>query len=304
MIEEKNIKDLTKIAGLENCFVDEPMKKHTTFRIGGPAKLFIIPQSVEMLKDVLTYCKDNKINTFILGNGSNLLVSDKGFDGVVVQLYKNMNEITREGNSFRISSGALLSQVASKACEAGLTGFEFASGIPGTVGGAVIMNAGAYGGEMSQVITEVTVLTKELEVVVLKKEELFFGYRDSSIARMEAIVLEAVITLKEGNTQEIREVMNELATKRKEKQPLEFPSAGSTFKRPEGNYAGKLIMEAGFRGYSVGGAKVSDKHCGFVVNAGNATAADVMELTKKIKEKVLKDTDIELELEVKLLGEF
>ena len=257
-----------------------------------------------MLKKVLVYCREHDIKYFILGNGSNLLVSDKGFDGVIIQIFKNLSSITREENRLRVMAGALLSSVAAKAYEAGLTGFEFASGIPGTLGGAVIMNAGAYGGEMSQVVTEVTVLNSDFEVVVLKEDELKFGYRKSSVADMQGIVLEAVITLKQGNREEIKAVMDDLRVKRKTKQPLEYPSAGSTFKRPEGNFAGKLIMEAGFSGYSVGGAQVSDKHCGFVINKGNATAADVIELTRRIKEKVLKENNIPLELEVKLLGEF
>lgn len=304
MIGDNNIKELVEIAGVENCLENEPMKKHTTFRIGGPARLFISAQSVDVLKKVLVYCRKHDIKYFILGNGSNLLVSDKGFDGVIIQIFKNLSSITREENRLRVMAGALLSSVAAKAYEAGLTGFEFASGIPGTLGGAVIMNAGAYGGEMSQVVTEVTVLNSDFEVVVLKENELKFGYRKSSVADMQGIVLEAVITLKQGNREEIKAVMDDLRVKRKTKQPLEYPSAGSTFKRPEGNFAGKLIMEAGFSGYSVGGAQVSDKHCGFVINKGNATAADVIELTRRIKEKVLKENNIPLELEVKLLGEF
>lgn len=304
MIDERNINDLTEIAGFENCLKDEPMKKHTTFRIGGPARVFIIPRTVEILKNVLLYCREHNIRTFILGNGSNLLVSDKGFDGVIIQLFKNMNTIKREGNNFRVSAGALLASIASRALEEGLTGFEFASGIPGTLGGAVIMNAGAYGAEVGQFVTEVTVLNEDLELVVLKRPQLKFGYRKSSIAEMKGIVLEAVITLKEGNKEDIRSLMDELRLKRQKKQPLEFPSAGSTFKRPEGNFAGKLIMDAGFKGYSVGGAQVSEKHCGFVINKGNATSSDVLELTNIIKEKVLNKDNISLELEVKLLGEF
>lgn len=304
IMTEKNIKDLLEIVGSDNCMENEPMKKHTTFRIGGAAKLFVVPQSVDVLKKVLSYCKEQNVKTFILGNGSNLLVSDKGFDGVIIQIYRNMNKIIRDGNSFRIEAGALLSSISAKACEAGLSGFEFASGIPGTLGGAVVMNAGAYGGEMSQVVTEVTLLNDNLEVEVLGKEQLEFGYRKSVVSKKGAVVLEAVITLQEGNVEDIKACMDELRAKRKEKQPLEFPSAGSTFKRPEGNFAGKLIMDAGFRGYSVGGAQVSEKHCGFVINKGNATAEDVIELTNRIKEKILNDNNILLELEVKLLGEF
>lgn len=304
MITEKNINDLTQIVGSESCFLDEPMKRHTTFKVGGPAKVFLLPNSVEELSEVLRYCSDNRLEFFILGNGSNLLVSDNGYDGVIVQIFKNLNDIKREGNSFRVMAGALLASVAARACEAGLTGFEFASGIPGTIGGAVIMNAGAYGGEIGQVITEVTVLTRDLQVKVLEKDALEFGYRKSSVADMDAIVLEAVVELKEGNQEQIKAQMTDLRNRRQEKQPLEFPSAGSTFKRPEGNFAGKLIMDAGFRGYSVGGAQVSEKHCGFVVNRGNASASDVIELTNRIKKKIYEKNKVSLELEIKLLGNF
>lgn len=304
MITEKNIKDLSQIVGSEYCYIDELMKKHTTFKVGGPAKIFLVPNSTEELREVLLYCRNNKLEYFILGNGSNLLVSDNGFDGVIIQIFKNLNDIRREGNSFRVMAGALLASISAKACEAGLTGFEFASGIPGTIGGAVIMNAGAYGGEISQVVAEVTVLTEDLQVKVLKKDSLKFGYRKSSVADMNAIVLEVLVELREGNQEQIKALMDDLRKKRQEKQPLEFPSAGSTFKRPEGNFAGKLIMDAGFRGYSVGGAQVSEKHCGFVVNKGNASSADVIELTNRIKKKVYEKDKIPLELEIKLLGDF
>jgi len=304
MIKEDIIKKIVETAGDESCLENEPMKNHTTFRIGGPARLFVIPKTIDVLRAVINLCKQNDVRTFILGNGSNLLVSDKGFEGVVIQIYRNMNEIVVDGNKITVNAGALLSAIAAKALDNSLKGFEFASGIPGTIGGAVVMNAGAYGGEMCQVVSEVTVLTKDNEIQVLHKNELDFGYRKSAVMARGDIVLSAVLELEKGDREQIRSTMEELKEKRISKQPLQFPSAGSTFKRPDGSFAGKLIMEAGFKGYSVGGAQVSEKHCGFVINKGNATAADVIELTNQIKNKIYAEKNIMLELEVKLLGEF
>ena len=241
---------------------------------------------------------------YILGNGSNLLVSDKGYRGVIIEICKKMNEICVEGNFLKVQAGALLSKVGSAALDAGLAGFEFASGIPGTMGGAVFMNAGAYGGEMKDILTEVTVLDENNEVRVLKKEELELGYRTSIVAKKGYVVLSAKVELKKGNQMEIRERMNELKVQRTTKQPLEYPSAGSTFKRPEGYFAGKLIADAGLRGFQVGGAQVSEKHCGFVINKENATAADIVELMRQIIERVQIEFGVKLEPEVKKLGEF
>lgn len=304
MIKDELIKKIIARCGEENCIEYEPMKNHTTFRIGGPARLFVTPEDVSMLRDVLEFCKDNNIETFILGNGSNLLVSDKGFDGVVIQIYKKFNSINVLGNTVSAGAGTLLSEVSAQAYKHSLKGFEFASGIPGTIGGAVIMNAGAYGGEMRDVVSEVTVITKDNEVKTLHQEDFNFGYRRSSMMDNKDLIISVGLELQYGNKEEIKALRDELNQKRASKQPLQYPSAGSTFKRPEGNYAGKLIMDAGFRGYSVGGAQVSEKHCGFVINTGNATAADVIELTKRIKDKVYAENNIMLELEVKLLGDF
>ena len=239
-----------------------------------------------------------------MGNGSNLLVGDKGFRGVVIQLYKNFDGLEIEGTKVTAKSGAMLIRVAKEAGKAGLTGLEFASGIPGTIGGAMVMNAGAYGGEMKDVVRAVTVLTKDGEIKTLTGEEMNFRYRGSVVEDKGYIVLEAVMELTEGNLEEILGRMDELSIQRRTKQPIEYPSAGSTFKRPEGYFAGKLIQDADLRGYQVGGAQVSEKHCGFVINAGGATAADVMQLMKDVSEKVNEQFGVTLEPEVKRIGEF
>lgn len=295
---------LVKIIDKESALLDEPMSKHTTFRIGGPSDYFVLPKNIEEVKEVTALCKEMKIPFYVLGNGSNLLVSDAGFRGVIIQIYKNMNRIEVEGDVIRAQAGALLSKIAGEALRNELTGFEFASGIPGTLGGAVVMNAGAYGGEMKDVLLEVTVLTGEGEVKVLKKEELDLGYRTSVVSKKGYIALEAVIGLKKGNVEEIRTVMEDLKERRTTKQPLEYPSAGSTFKRPEGYFAGKLIQDTGLRGFSVGGAQVSEKHCGFVINKDHATAKDVVELMQEVSDRVEAKFGVPLEPEVKKLGDF
>lgn len=288
----------------EDVLENEPMNRHTTFRVGGEAACFIKISNIEQLKRLIPYFKAVEIPYFILGNGSNLLVGDHGYDGVILQLKEKFNRIEAEGNLLRARAGALLSQVAQCALEHSLAGFAFASGIPGTVGGGVMMNAGAYGGEMKQVVEEVTVLDENGEVLVLDNETMEFGYRTSIIKNRHFTVLEVTFRLKEGNREEIRREMDELSAKRREKQPLNFPSAGSTFKRPEGYFAGKLIMDAGLRGYSIGGAAVSEKHCGFVINKGNATAADVSEVIAEVQERVKDKFGVTLECEVIRLGNF
>ena len=295
---------LNELLDKNRIYIEEPMKKHITFRVGGPADYFVMPKSVEEIKAVVALCREENIPYYILGNGSNLLVGDKGFRGVVIQIYREMSAIEVDGEMIRVQAGALLSRVGSAALEAELQGFEFASGIPGTMGGAVVMNAGAYGGEIKDVIVDATVLTPEGKVLVLKKEDLELGYRTSVIAKKDYIVLEANLQLKKGNKEEIRARMDELKVQRVTKQPLEYPSAGSTFKRPEGYFAGKLIQDAGLRGFQVGGAQVSEKHCGFVINKGNATAADVAELINQVSEKVMEEFGVRLEPEVKRIGEF
>ena len=298
------LEKLQKLLGEAKVLVKEPMASHTTFKIGGPADYFVKPETVEELAAVLKLCKEGNVPYFILGNGSNLLVGDKGFRGVVIHLYKNFDGMTIEGTTVTAKAGAMLVRVAKESGKAGLTGLEFASGIPGTIGGAMVMNAGAYGGEMKDVVTSVTVLTKDGEIKKLSGEEMNFRYRGSVVEDEDYIVLEAVMELKEGNLEEIQARMAELTVQRKTKQPIEFPSAGSTFKRPEGYFAGKLIQDAGLRGFQVGGAQVSEKHCGFVINKDHATAADVWELMCQVRAIVKEKFGVELEPEVKRLGEF
>lgn len=298
------LEKLQNMIGEAKVLVNEPMASHTTFRIGGPADYFVMPETVEELAGVLKLCKEEQMPYFILGNGSNLLVGDKGFRGVVIQLYKNFDGLQIEGTTVTAKAGAMLIRVAKESARAGLTGLEFASGIPGTIGGAMVMNAGAYGGEMKDVVTAVTVLTKDGEIKTLTGEEMNFRYRGSVVEDEELIVLEAVMELQEGKLEEIQARIDELSVQRRTKQPIEFPSAGSTFKRPEGYFAGKLIQDADLRGYQVGGAQVSEKHCGFVINAGGATAADVMQLMLDVSDKVEAQFGVTLEPEVKRIGEF
>ena len=292
------------LLGEDRVFTEEAMSQHTTFKIGGPADYFLMPDKGEDVGRVIKICKEKEIPYFILGNGSNLLVGDGGYRGAVIQSYRNMSSVTVEGNEITAQAGALLSAVAAAAKNASLTGFEFAGGIPGTIGGAVVMNAGAYGGEMKDVLTEVTVMNAEGDIFTLPTEELELGYRTSIIKTAGYIVLEAKIRLKEGDPEVIRETMKDLTIRRTTKQPLEYPSAGSTFKRPEGYFAGKLIMDSGLAGYQVGGAQVSEKHCGFVINAGDATARDVRTLMDNVRDIVYKKYGVTLEPEVKFLGEF
>lgn len=292
------------LLGEDRVFTEELMSQHTTFKIGGPADYFLVPEKSEDVGAIVRLCKKEGIPYFILGNGSNLLVGDGGYRGVVIQIYKNMSAVKTEGTTITAQAGALLSAVAAAAKNASLTGFEFAGGIPGTIGGAAVMNAGAYGGEMKDVLCEVTVMDKEGEIFSLSAEKLELGYRTSVIKKAGYIVLEAKIQLKEGDQEAIRETMKDLTIRRTTKQPLEYPSAGSTFKRPEGYFAGKLIMDSGLAGYQVGGAQVSEKHCGFVINAGGATAKDVRTLMDNVRDIVYKKYGVTLEPEVKFLGDF
>ncbi len=303
-MNQKVIEKFWNLLGKDRVLVDEPMKRHTTFRIGGPADFFLLPSTVDEVRGILEICREEELPYFILGNGSNLLVSDKGYRGVIIQLYRNFSNISVEGNEICASSGALLSQIAAAARNASLTGFEFAGGIPGTLGGAVFMNAGAYGGELKDVLKEAVVMTEQGEILTLPVEKLDMGYRTSRIKKAGYLVLEARLVLEQGDMDKIRDITKDLTEKRVSKQPLEYPSAGSTFKRPEGYFAGKLIMDAGLRGYRVGDAQVSEKHCGFVINKGNATAADVLTLIENVREKVQEQFGVTLEPEVKFLGEF
>ena len=295
---------LQDIVGSDNIVSDEPMRKHTTFRIGGNADIFVRPESKEQIAEILRLCRKQDVPYFILGNGSNLLVGDRGFRGVVINIMDNMNDIKVDGGIIKAQAGAMLIKVSRAARDNSLTGLEFASGIPGTIGGAIYMNAGAYGGEMKDVVTQVTAMDAEGEIYTFGTDELEFSYRHSVIQQRDLIVLDVTMKLAAGDQKIIDDRMSELAVARRTKQPLEYPSAGSTFKRPEGYFAGKLIMDAGLRGYRVGDAQVSEKHCGFVVNRGNATADDVIKLIDDVKAKVSEEYDVVLEPEVRMIGEF
>ena len=303
-MNEGIINAIEQIVSASNVLENEPMSRHTTFRTGGPASLFIRPDNKEQLVEVMALIKKLGTEFFVLGNGSNLLVSDKGFDGVVISLSK-MNDIHLEGDKdIYAEAGAMNSQIAAFARDNGLKNFEFAAGIPGTIGGAMIMNAGAYGGEMKLVTRSVTVLSPEGEIMVLDNASMEFGYRSSAIKGRGYIVISVLLSLEKGDKETITQNMQELAAKRREKQPLEFPSAGSTFKRPEGYFAGKLIEDARLRGFSVGDAAVSEKHCGFVINKGNATSAEVYELICEVRKRVYENSGVTLEPEVIMLGKF
>lgn len=288
----------------ERMVFHEPMSKHTTFRVGGEAECLIMIQNEEELAKLIPYLHRIEQEYFILGNGSNLLVGDKGYRGIVLKLGEQMGQIHVEGTRITAKAGALLSQVAVAAKENGLTGLEFAAGIPGSIGGGVVMNAGAYGGEMKMVVESVRGMDRDGEILTLDNDTMEFGYRTSAIKYRPIIVLEVVLQLEEGDRSKIGERMEELAQLRRSKQPLEYPSAGSTFKRPEGYYAGKLIMDAGMRGYRIGGAQVSDKHCGFIINTGKATAADIREVIEEVQERVKERFHVSLEPEVVFLGDF
>ena len=302
MISEAVIQALRKFVPEENICLQESMASHTTFRIGGLADCFVQLENTEQLIKVQKYLSQVGVPFFVLGNGSNLLVSDAGFRGVILQIGSKMNRVTVEGNVIVAQAGASMAQIARTAMEHELTGMEFASGIPGTIGGGVVMNAGAYGGELSQIVTQVNVVNSEGGIMELDNETMEFGYRTSTIRNNPFTVTEVILRLEKGDRRQIRERMEELAAKRREKQPLEYPSAGSTFKRPAGHYAGQLIMEAGLRGFQCGGAKVSDKHCGFVINTGNATAEDVRKLIREVQARVRDQFNVDLETEVLFLG--
>ena len=295
---------LGRITDPVNILTNEYMNKHTTFKVGGVADVFVIPQSIEEAADIIRLLLSRNEPYIVIGNGSNILVSDKGYRGCIVCMDKGTDTISVNGTSIKAQAGAMLSKVANAAYENGLTGLEFASGIPGTVGGAMVMNAGAYGSEMKDVTVNVTLFDAATgEVITVPAGDMEFGYRTSIVKKHPYTVLAAEFKLAAGNREEIKAQMDELAQKRREKQPLEYPSAGSTFKRPEGYFAGKLIEDAGLKGYSVGGAAVSEKHCGFVINTGGATATDVIRLMADVREKVNEKFGVFLEPEVVMIGE-
>lgn len=302
-MEEALIKYISNITGSENISINEPMKKHTSFKVGGPADILVTPQNPSQISEILKYSKRENIPVFVMGNGTNLVVSDKGIRGIVIKIYDNMNHFDVKENIVEAYSGILMSKVANVAYHNQLTGLEFASGIPGTLGGAVTMNAGAYGGEIKDIVFETTYLDKDGEFKMLRNEEHEFDYRTSLIQKQSGIVVKSSMRLKKGCKDKIKETMMDLSKRRQDKQPLELPSAGSVFKRPEGYFAGKLIEDSGLKGYKIGGAEVSVKHCGFIVNAGGATAKDIMDLVAHIKESVYNKFGVELHPEVRIVGE-
>ncbi len=281
---------------------NEPMSKHTTFRTGGCAELMLLPSGIEEITGIINVLNKNKLPYCVIGNGSNLLVSDKGIKGVVVKLGRDFSAISLNGSELTAQAGALLSAAAARALKESLTGMEFAAGIPGTVGGGICMNAGAYGGELKDIVNWVKVLYKG-EVLTLSNSQCGFVYRSSRIMAENMTVLEAAFQLKPGDSAAIKAAMDDFAQRRRDKQPLDKPSAGSTFKRPEGYFAGQLIEQAGLKGFTVGGAQVSQKHCGFVVNTGNATSSDILSLINEVKNRVYKNSGVMLEPEVRFLGE-
>ncbi|MCR5848101.1 MAG: UDP-N-acetylmuramate dehydrogenase [Lachnospiraceae bacterium] len=303
-----NKEKILNVLGDEKVRFDEPLKNHTSFKTGGPADVLVNVANVDELIKTIEYAKEENLKFFLLGNGSNVLASDDGFRGIVIKLDGEFNDASVSGDTVSAGAGITLSKLAGLAMNSSLSGLEFASGIPGTLGGALFMNAGAYGGEMKQVVTEVTVLsleeTTEFKILTLSNEEMDFGYRHSILKEKNYIALGSKLKLQKGDKETIGEYMRELSLKRKEKQPLEFPSAGSTFKRPEGYFAGKLIEDCGLGGYTIGGAQVSEKHKGFVINKGNATASDVKDLIKHVIETVRNETGVTLEPEVLFLGKF
>ncbi|MCI6654390.1 MAG: UDP-N-acetylmuramate dehydrogenase [Clostridium sp.] len=306
MVVSEIVKKLIDINGEKQVAESEPMSRHTTFRIGGPAKVFVSPDNIEKIIKTIELLKNEKCDYFILGNGSNILAADEGYDGVVVSTenLKNLNIEREESNETFIyaEAGVMLSRAAVLASESLLTGLEFAGGIPGTVGGAVSMNAGAYGGEIKDIIVSADVLMSDGTVVKLTRDELELSYRSSIVQKEKMIVLSAEFALKKGNKSEILDKMKDFSQRRRDKQPLEYASAGSTFKRPEGYFAGKLIDDAGLRGYRVGNVMVSDKHCGFVVNMGGGTCEEAKAVINHVREEVDKQFGVTLEMEVRKLG--
>lgn len=296
-------KDLKEILSESQILKNEPMFKHTTFKIGGNADFLVLPQNIQEIKKLIDFCINKKINYYVIGNGSNLLVSDSGFKGIIIKILKNFNDIKINQNKIKAKAGATLSSISRTAMQNSLSGFEFAAGIPGTIGGGVCMNAGAYGGELKDVISSVTVIDENQNIKVLNNIQCEFEYRNSKILKNKMTVLEVEIDLNFDDKFKIMEKMKNFNKTRNEKQPIEYPSAGSTFKRPKNNFAGKLIMEAGLAGKTIGGACISEKHCGFIINKGGATCSDVLKLADIACKEVFEKFGINLEKEIRLIGE-
>jgi UDP-N-acetylmuramate dehydrogenase len=301
--KELAIKHVSEIVGIDNIKIDEPMKNHTSFKVGGNADIMVIPENDVQIAKIVEVCIREGIPFFIMGNGTNIIVRDKGMRGVVIKTCGQFERYTVKDSIIEAESGVLLSKLAEVALEHGLTGLEFASGIPGSLGGAVVMNAGAYDGEMKNVVVRTEYITRDGFTRILEGDEHRFGYRTSLIQEEGGIVLRSRLKLQKGNKEDIKALMDNLNGRRKSKQPLELPSAGSVFKRPPGYFTGKLIEDCGLKGYRIGGAEVSTKHCGFIVNAGGATANDVISLIRHIQNQIKSEHGIELQTEVKIIGE-
>ena len=298
----KDINLFTSFYDKEDIKIDEKLSQYVNFKVGGPADILLTPKNKEQVIKTVNVCKENNIPFYVIGNGSNLLVKDGGFRGVIISL-TNVNQVLVNGERIEAECGAMLKSVSDKAVDNSLTGFEFACGIPGTVGGAVFMNAGAYDGEISHVIESAEVINEDGEVIKLSKEELHLGYRSSIVMEKGYVVLCATFKLNKGTVKSIKDLVADLTNKRESKQPLEYPSAGSTFKRPVGYFAGKLIQDAGLKGYSVGGAAISEKHSGFVINKGGATSKDILDLIHHVQDEVKKQFGVDLHTEVRIIGE-
>ena len=303
MNKEFIYKNLLNILDKEGIYLNEPMKNHISFKVGGPADFLLKPKTEDEIKRLIEFLKNENIPYIVVGNGSNLLVKDGGIRGVVIKIADNFNKFEIEDTKVVAQSGALLSFMGKAILNKSLTGFEFAAGIPGTLGGAIAMNAGAYGGEMKDIVKSVRLMDSKGNIIELSNKEMEFEYRRSLISKSDYIVLSAIIELKEGNFDEIKGYMKELTKSRVTKQPLNLPSAGSTFKRPEGHFAAKLIEDSGLKGLTLGGARVSEKHSGFVVNIGDAKAKDIIELINVVKSTVYSKFGVMLEEEVKILGD-
>lgn len=303
MYKTKIISVLSDIVGADNIILDEPMKKHTSLKCGGPADILLTPEDNQSLYRIIQACKDEDVPVIVMGNGTNLLVRDKGIRGVVIKLCEKFSEYSVKDDTIEAQSGILVSKLSKIALENELSGMEFAEGIPGTLGGAVAMNAGAYNGDMSGIIIKTNYIDKEGQVKTLEGLQHQFGKRTSFIQKEGGIVLNSKIQLRKGCKQEIRELMRQFREQRREKQPLELPSAGSVFKRPEGHFAGKLIQDCGLKGYRIGGAEISKKHCGFITNPYDATSSDVLKLIEYIQQKVKLEFGVELQTEVRIIGE-
>lgn len=304
MENKELVKKLTSVFGEERVLIDELMSNHTSFKIGGPADIMVFPSNSAQLGEIIKYFINSKTPYMVMGNGTNLLVSDKGIRGVVIKIYDNMDKYVFNGEYLEIEAGMLISKASKIAFQNSLSGLEFAEGIPGTIGGAVTMNAGAYIGEMAMVVYETEYIDTNGNIITVTGQEHSFSYRTSIIQKTKGIVLKTRLKLKAGDSQKIKELMNDFNFKRRDKQPLEWPSAGSVFKRPEGYFVGKLIDDCSLRGYRIGGARISDKHSGFIINTGAATCKDVLELIKHIQSTVKEHFDVELEPELRIVGDF